>query len=266
MNIEIANRLVNLRKENNLSQEALAEKLGISRQAVSKWERAEASPDTDNLILLARLYGVSLDELLKTEDEIPLPNVEAEKTKADEQPDTSAFTEKKESEKEEYVHVGLDGVHVKNAKEEVHVGWRGIHVENEKDSVHIPFDGNGHIHVNGKEYDRKDWIMHEFPFALIIIFVYIILGVLWNLWHPGWVLFLTIPLWYSMLSAIRHGNWYMFAYPVFVTIVYIILGVWKNLWHPGWILYLTIPIYYSIIDFIRRLRKNEQEHDKEDEG
>ena len=73
MNIEIANRLVNLRKSNNLSQEALAEKLGISRQAVSKWERAEASPDTDNLILLARLYHISLDELLKTEDEIPVP-------------------------------------------------------------------------------------------------------------------------------------------------------------------------------------------------
>ena len=45
MNIEIANRLVHLRKSNHLSQEALAEKLGISRQAVSKWERAEASPD-----------------------------------------------------------------------------------------------------------------------------------------------------------------------------------------------------------------------------
>ena len=76
MNIEIANRLVNLRKSNNLSQEALAEKLGISRQAVSKWERAEASPDTDNLILLSRLYGVSLDELLKTEDEIPITTAE----------------------------------------------------------------------------------------------------------------------------------------------------------------------------------------------
>lgn len=76
MNIEIANRLVNLRKSNNLSQEALAEKLGISRQAVSKWERAEASPDTDNLILLARLYHISLDELLKTEDEIPVPENE----------------------------------------------------------------------------------------------------------------------------------------------------------------------------------------------
>ena len=67
MNVETANRLQMLRKKNNLSQEELAEKIGISRQAVSKWERAEASPDTDNLILLAKLYGVTLDDLLKTE-------------------------------------------------------------------------------------------------------------------------------------------------------------------------------------------------------
>lgn len=69
MNIEIANRLLELRKKNNLSQEELAEKLGISRQAVSKWERAEASPDTDNLIALARLYKVSLDEMLMIKEE-----------------------------------------------------------------------------------------------------------------------------------------------------------------------------------------------------
>lgn len=73
MNIEIANRLVNLRKEKGLSQEQLAERIGVSRQAVSKWERSEASPDTDNLIMLARLYAISLDELLRTEEEIPMP-------------------------------------------------------------------------------------------------------------------------------------------------------------------------------------------------
>lgn len=64
MNLEIANRLVELRKQHGYSQEDLADKLGVSRQAVSKWERVEASPDTDNLIALAKLYGVSLDELL----------------------------------------------------------------------------------------------------------------------------------------------------------------------------------------------------------
>lgn len=69
MNIETANRLLQYRKKMNLSQEELASKIGVSRQAVSKWERAEASPDTDNLILLADIYGVSLDELLKGEKE-----------------------------------------------------------------------------------------------------------------------------------------------------------------------------------------------------
>lgn len=64
MNIETANRLVELRRKKGLSQEELADLLGVSRQAVSKWERAEASPDTDNLICLAKIYGVSLDELL----------------------------------------------------------------------------------------------------------------------------------------------------------------------------------------------------------
>ena len=70
MNIEIANRLVELRKKMGLSQEELADKLGISRQAISKWERAEASPDTDNLICLAKIYGVSLDDLLKTDQPV----------------------------------------------------------------------------------------------------------------------------------------------------------------------------------------------------
>ena len=67
MNIQIANRLVELRKKSGLSQEELASKLGLSRQAVSKWERAEASPDTDNLIVLAQIYHVSLDDLLSTD-------------------------------------------------------------------------------------------------------------------------------------------------------------------------------------------------------
>lgn len=64
MNVETADRLTMLRKKRGYSQEQLAEKLGVSRQAVSKWERAEASPDTDNLIALAKIYEISLDELL----------------------------------------------------------------------------------------------------------------------------------------------------------------------------------------------------------
>jgi transcriptional regulator with XRE-family HTH domain len=70
MNVATANKLVNLRKSFGLSQEGLAAKLGVSRQAVSKWERAESSPDTDNLIALAGIYNMSIDELLDTDIEI----------------------------------------------------------------------------------------------------------------------------------------------------------------------------------------------------
>ncbi|MBQ8209294.1 MAG: helix-turn-helix transcriptional regulator [Clostridia bacterium] len=64
MSIHLGSNLAELRKRNGFSQEALAEKLGISRQAVSKWERGESAPDTDTLIELASLYNVSLDELI----------------------------------------------------------------------------------------------------------------------------------------------------------------------------------------------------------
>ena len=70
MNIEVANRLQQLRKAKGLSQEELAQILGLSRQAISKWERAETSPDTDNLICLARLYNISIDKLLDTSESL----------------------------------------------------------------------------------------------------------------------------------------------------------------------------------------------------
>ena len=59
MTLEIANKLIELRKARGVSQEELAAHLGISRQAISKWERGEASPDIDNIVMLSRFYGVS---------------------------------------------------------------------------------------------------------------------------------------------------------------------------------------------------------------
>ena len=79
MNLIMAERFTQLRKKAGFSQEELAAKLGISRQAVSKWERAESSPDTDNLIALSRLYGISLDELLLG-DEQAKPSLDNEKS------------------------------------------------------------------------------------------------------------------------------------------------------------------------------------------
>lgn len=262
MNIEIANRLVNLRKSNNLSQEALAEKLGISRQAVSKWERAEASPDTDNLILLARLYGVSLDELLKTDDEIPRP----EQEKAEDGQESHGNEEAAKGGDEEYVHVGFRGVHVKDKNGEVHVGWDGVHVDDRKkgDNVHIDRKG---VYVNGEKYD-KAWITHHvhFPIPSIILIVYIAIGCAYNAWHPGWLLFLLIPIWYSLVEAIEKRNAHCFAYPVLAALIFLCLGFYGYAWHPGWVVFLTIPLYYSLVSYVQELVRRRKGREEDLEG
>jgi transcriptional regulator with XRE-family HTH domain len=142
MNIDIANRLYELRKKYSYSQEELADKIGVSRQAVSKWERAEASPDTDNLILLAKLYNVSLDELLSTS---------------------------------EPVEASLEPT---------------VYVQGENDG-------------NDRE-DRPGNVWLAFPYPILVTIVYLFIGFGFNLWHPGWILFITIPLYYSV--AAYYGN------------------------------------------------------------
>ena len=150
MNIEIANRLVTLRKKNGLSQEELADRIGISRQAVSKWERAESSPDTDNLIALARLYDVSLDELLESSPESLENENFARETQQRQENTVSSF-------------------------------------ENESSS------------------EKGKW--HSFPYPIIVTVIYLIIGFAFGWWHPGWILFVTIPVYYIIAEHMdKYGN------------------------------------------------------------
>ena len=63
----LGQRIQELRKQSNLSQEALGEKLGVSRQAVSRWEMDGAVPEVDKLIAMGRLFGVDLNDLLQVD-------------------------------------------------------------------------------------------------------------------------------------------------------------------------------------------------------
>lgn len=62
--MKLSENLKIIRKENNLSQEQLAEKLGVSRQAVSKWESDQSYPEMDKVLLICKLYGYGIDELM----------------------------------------------------------------------------------------------------------------------------------------------------------------------------------------------------------
>lgn len=86
--MDLAERLTLLRKENGISQLELAEKLGVSRQAVSRWETGASIPSMDKLISLSKLYGVSMAYLIGEEDTLQKNDIV-----------TNASTEQKEPEK-----------------------------------------------------------------------------------------------------------------------------------------------------------------------
>ena len=197
MNLQIANRLLQLRKERGLSQEDLADQLGISRQAVSKWERAEASPDTDNLICLAKLYNVSLDYLLQTED-------------------------------------SLETIKTEQIKEEAK------------------------IIVDDDAKKPKVLNMLSGLIPVLITITYFILGGVFNLWHPGWLVFLFIPVFLTLIDAIYFKRPDDFCFPVLVVIAYLFIGFEFSGWHPYWFLFLLIPVYYIICDAFKKNNDEEE--------
>lgn len=72
----ISDNLIYLRKLNHFSQEYVAGSIGVSRQAVAKWENGDTTPDLENSAALAKLYHVTLDNLVNynpTESQLPIP-------------------------------------------------------------------------------------------------------------------------------------------------------------------------------------------------
>ena len=68
--MKFCDKLQKIRRENNVTQEQLADKLNVSRQAVSKWESGTAYPDTEKLIQISKIFNTSLDELINESSEV----------------------------------------------------------------------------------------------------------------------------------------------------------------------------------------------------
>lgn len=245
MDLAMAQRLVDRRKAAGLSQEALAAQLGVSRQAVSKWERSESSPDTDNLIALAALYGVSLDELLYGEAASDADSSEDGSTETvDEAKEAEDSAEHADCGDKPLVDISLArGIHVidPNKGEEVHVGWNGIHVTNERkgEEVHVGPDG---VHVDTLEDDGHS--MHTNDDGTVTID-----GETFSSWKEA----------HNKLD--HHGKhfhtkvgrtWNKFPFPALVALAYLVLGIVYGTWGMGLLLVFLVPAYYALGDFIDR--------------
>ena len=199
MDLMTANRLQQLRKANGYSQDVLAEKLGISRQAVSKWERAESSPSVDNLLDLARLYGITVDEMLNTDG---------------------------------------DKVVIKtqnNTKKDIKGKLKSL-ISKANDFGIYP------------ELARS---LAKFPFFLVITVLYVVLCFVTKLWHPLWIMFLALPIYYQFALACKGGNKKVFMLllpiPEIIVTLFLILGFAFGIWKYAWILFLLLPIYYWFV-------------------
>lgn len=196
MDIMTANRLQQLRKEKGYSQEVLAEKLGISRQSVSKWERAESSPEIDNLMALSKIYGLTIDELLD---------------------------------------VSGDKVIVKNTGKKEH-DFKG------KMKSLLSKANDFGIYPNA----AKKLLI--FPFPIIVVFLYVALSMAFKIWHPLWIIFMTIPIYYRFAIACKANNKKVFALlipvPEMVVTVYLLLGISVGVWGYASLLFLIIPLFY----------------------
>ena len=82
----LADKIIELRKKQGMSQEELAEKLGVSRQSVSKWEGAQSTPDLNRILQLSEIFGVSTDTLLKDTEELSAVVAPAQETVETEPP------------------------------------------------------------------------------------------------------------------------------------------------------------------------------------
>ena len=197
MNIKLADRLVELRKEHKLSQEALAEKLGLSRQSISKWERAEASPDTDNLIALAEVYGITLDELLGNNEQKE-GKQETQPQSENKEKSAKQIKGKQNLKKSPLLFLGAIAVYVGGGII-LGVFWWAL--------MWVLFPlvlGYTFSALSMCFEDRKllSIIFSTIAAIFLAVSLYIVLGITFGLWGLAWIIFLAIPA-YVYVKAIK---------------------------------------------------------------
>jgi len=244
MNITVAKNLETFRKERGWTQETLAEKVGVSRQAVSSWEQGTSSPDTDNLIILARLYGVKVDDLLFPEGE------------------QDDFKQRREA------FFEVDAGHEKTKHKSVYTRSQSFPIVAVVVLIYfivsfatrrwditwliclaIPIYEYIVFWVEQAQGKANRHWMELFPYPLIVVAAFFLLGYYTHLWHIVWVLYLTIPIYYFILRIIRNKDkgWRTMTLgliPLLAVIVFLLLGfLVDGAWRWAWMIFLTIPIW-----------------------
>lgn len=94
--------------------------------------------------------------------------------------------------------------------------------------------------------DRMSKYYRAAPLILAALCGFLFLGLAFDLWHPAWLLFLCVPVVYSVFQALAARTVRKFNYPLFIAALFLFLGFVFDVWQIAWIILLTIPIFYLI--------------------
>lgn len=197
MNVEITQRLAELRRERGFSQEGLAEQLGLSRQAVSKWERAESAPDMGNLIALADLYEVTLDELLRVS-----PEVEEDMRFESQERAESVETEAAAAAEAALAAAARAEAAAATAAEAPDVPKVVVEVSAPA-ATSGGFPPSASVPIAPPPTPQPKDPLQSFPYPLLCAVIFLLAGFCFGWWHPGWVIFLTIPFYYWVVNTLE---------------------------------------------------------------
>lgn len=197
--------LYTLRKQKGLSQDEFAESLGVSRQAVSKWERNEAYPDTENLIAIAKFFNVTIDSLINT----PISVNEVINVDANESDESKIKIDDFDDDEDDE-----DGKKPKRTSPAAYI-WNSVPFAIVATVVYLLL---GFFVERGWEigwtvfilvpvyYSVTDCIRRKsfssFDYPVFVTFIFLLFGMLYGIWHPLWIIYLTIPIYDPIASAI----------------------------------------------------------------
>ena len=103
------------------------------------------------------------------------------------------------------------------------------------------------------EVKSFNWYM--FPYPVLIAVAYLAIGFLADVWHPTWLLFMTVPVYYEMVAMAKAKTFRkkanIFPYPILCAILFLCVGFDYGIWHPAWMVFLTVPIYYMVVNAIK---------------
>ena len=109
--------------------------------------------------------------------------------------------------------------------------------------------------MGGKNKTSAKFNWYAFPYPILAVIAYLIMGFGLNTWHPTWLIFMTIPVFYTVIAMNGAKGFKakanIFPYPILCAIFYLVLGFDYGLWHPAWLLFITIPVYYMLVNAVK---------------